>query len=349
VSAGNVIASRPEFSREPRISRSHCIGSPVFDAFFVIGSPLLALASVLGAAQLIAPARVEEYVLSFLAVGYHVPTFLRAYGDPDERARSRTRLTIVPVALVLLLVALNAVDSRRIALTFVWDQYYFVRQHYGFMRIYDAKARAIDARDARLDLCLCFSWFAWIVAESDLYSYIYASHLFDAGLTPPAWLGSGIRNLSLAIALALTLRYALRLGEHWKSGRPIAWLKLALTATTYGVWYFAYVELSDFTLSYAISSAFHCLQYDAFAWHYNRAKAGALGEREGSRLFRAVHAPGRLWIFVLCIASYGVLSWALLAAAPTAVLLVNRCTGLLHYYFDAFIWRVRQPDFRQHL
>jgi hypothetical protein len=349
VSAGNAIASRPTLSPPPIVPRAQLIGSPAFDAVFVIGSPLVGLALVLGAAQWIAPARVEEYVLSFLAVGHHVPTFLRAYGDPDERARSRARLTWVPAGLVLLLVALNAVDSRLLALTFVWDQYHFVRQHYGFMRIYDAKARAIDPLDARLDLWLCFSWFIWIVSESDLYSYVYASHLVDAGMLPPAWLGTGIRNAALAIALAVTLRYALRLRERRRLGLPIAWLKLALTATTYGVWYVAYVAIADFTLSYAISSCFHCLQYDAFAWHYNRAKAGALAGREGSRVFRAVHAPGRLWIYVACIASYGVLSWALLAAAPTAVLLVNRCTGLLHYYYDSFIWRVRQPEFRRHL
>lgn len=349
MSASTNIGSRPRIGPSGWISRDQYMVSPSFDWCFLIGSPLLALACVLGAASLVRPSLVEEYVLSFLAVGHHVPTFLRAYGDPDERANNRVRLAAVPLCLVALLLALNAVDSKLIQLTFVWDQYHFVRQHYGFMRIYDAKARAVDNQRRNLDQALCFAWFVWIVAESDLYSYIYAGRFFDAGLLPPAWIGDLLRNASLAVALTVSALYAQRLHARWSRGEPIAWLKLALFATTYGVWYVAYVSLSDFFLSYAISSFFHCLQYDAFAWYYNHSKAQALAPTPGNSVFRYVHARERVWIYVACIFSYGFLSWALLAAAPGTVLLVNRATGLLHYYYDAFIWRVRRSDFRRHL
>lgn len=349
MSAGSQIAERLGFGPPRGIPRAQYMVSPAFDWFFLIGSPLLALGCVLGAAELLRPSLVEAYVLSFLAVGHHVPTFLRAYGDPDELSRNRVRLTAVPVCLVALLVALNAVDSQLIQLTFIWDQYHFVRQHYGFMRIYDAKARAVDTKRANLDQWLCFSWFVWIVAESDLYGYIYASRLFDAGWLPPSWIGEGIRGGSLALALGVSALYALRLRERWSRGEPIAVLKLLLFATTYGVWYFAYVVLSDFLLSYAISSFFHCLQFDAFAWYYNHAKAQSLPPTPGARVFRYVHGREHVWAYVASILSYGVLSFALLAAAPAAVLLVNRSTGLLHYYYDAFIWRVRRQEFRQHL
>ena len=34
-------------------------------------------------------------------------------------------------------------DAILLGLLFIWDQYHFVRQHYGFMRIYDAKNKTL--------------------------------------------------------------------------------------------------------------------------------------------------------------------------------------------------------------
>jgi hypothetical protein len=107
--------------------------------------------------------------------------------------------------------------------------------------------------------------------------------------------------------------------------------------------------LSDFILSYAISSFFHCLQYDAFAWYYNHSKAKTLSPESQNALFRQIHASNRLWMYVGSIFAYGFLSHILITSAPAAVLLVNRMTGLLHYYYDSFIWRVRKQEFSRHL
>jgi hypothetical protein len=320
-----------------------------FDFVFIIGSPLIAVAVVLGVASLLPPRTVEAYVLSFMAVGHHVPTFLRAYADPSEFAANRFRLIAAPLLLVALLLVLNAIDSRLIALTFVIDQFHFVRQNYGFMRIYDVKAGAAPKVRFNFDQWLSFSWFIWIIAESDLYSYIYAGSFFDAGMMFPAWFGVWARNGSLSVALLVSLLYLVELRSRRSRGEPIAVLKLALFATTYGVWYYSYVVLSDFILSYAISSFFHCLQYDAFAWHYNRKKAQTLPATKQNAFFRTVHAPNRLWMYVGSIFAYGFLSHILVTGAPAAVLLVNRMTGLLHYYYDSFIWRVRRQDFNRHL
>jgi len=321
-----------------------------FDSFFIIGSPLLAVAVVLGAASLFPPRSVEAYVLSFMAVGHHVPTFLRAYADPSEFAANRFRLTAAPIFLIALLLVLNAIDSRLIALTFVIDQFHFVRQHYGFMRVYDVKA-GVAATQSRfnLDQWLSFTWFIWIIAESDLYNYIYAGRFFDAGVMFPTWLGPLMRDGSLALALGVSLLYLFDLRARFTRGEPIAVLKLLLFVTTYGVWYYAYVVLSDFILSYAISSFFHCLQYDAFAWSYNHSKAKKLQASRGSAIFRTVHASNRLWMYVGSIFAYGFLSHIFVTSAPAAILLVNRMTGLLHYYYDSFIWRVRKQEFSRYL
>ena len=94
---------------------------------------------------------------------------------------------------------------------------------------------------------------------------------------------------------------------------------------------------------------FHCLQYDAFAWYYNHSKAQTLSPGPQNAFFRTIHSSNRLWMYVGSIFAYGFLSHILITSAPAAVLLVNRMTGLLHYYYDSFIWRVRRQDFSRHL
>lgn len=329
--------------------RAHYIASPVFDWAFIIGSPLLAVAAVLAAARLMPADAIEHYVLAYMALGHHVPTFLRAYGDPAEFSRNRFQLVVVPLCVAPLVLFLVLLDARLLTLIFVWDQYHFVRQHYGFMRIYNVKSGAGSDTDARLDQWLCFSFFVAILAHSDFYGFMYADSFYDLGIVFPGWLVEGVGKGSLAVAIVVGVIYLANLQSRLAQGLPIATLKLVLFATSFGVWYYAYAVLSHGFLSYAISSLFHCLQYDAFAWFYNRAKARSLTPTRGNALFRFVHEGRNTWLYVVLILSYGVFSTLGRGMSIVPILALNTTTGLLHYYFDSFIWRVRRAEFRDHL
>lgn len=342
-------ASPPARGLRAALSRDKYIVSPLFDWFFFIGSPLVALGVVLTALQFLSAPTVEGYVLTYMALGHHVPTFLRAYGDPTERARNRFRLTAIPLLVVPLMALLYMFDSRLLALIFLWDQYHFVRQHYGFMRIYDAKIGVVPKSANNLDQWLSFSWFAYIIAHSDFYSLGYTAGLLDFGIVIPTWTGAVIRQGTLAVAGSVGVIYVFQLARRVAYGEPISLLKLATTLTTYGVWWYAYTVLSAPFISYAISSLFHCLQYDALAWTYNRKMASSLQASSGNRFFRSIHAPRHLWMYVAAILAYPIFCQIAGAAAPAAIYVVNRTTGVLHYYFDSFIWRVRRPEFRKHL
>jgi len=349
-SAGASIETPLEDAMKPRTPlREQYIASPLFDWFFFLGSPLLAVAAVLGAAQLIPAVQVEYYILGYMAVGHHVPTMLRAYGDPDEFARNRFQFLAIPLCVGPLVLALTFLDSRLLTLIFVWDQFHFVRQHYGFMRIYDVKAGANSVFDAKLDQWLCFSFFAAILAHSGFYGYMYADAFYNLGIAFPHWLVVSFERGSLGLAIIVGVLYLARLQSRFASGLPISKLKLVLFATSLGVWYYSYVVLSDGFLSYAISSLFHCLQYDAFAWFYNRAKARSLTPTRGNAVFRIMHETRYLYLYVGAIAFYGLFSTFGKEIALVGILALNTTTGLLHYYFDSFIWRVRRPEFRKHL
>jgi hypothetical protein len=331
------------------LSRDKYIVSPLFDWVFLIGSPLLAIAVVLGAVQFLPKVEVEAYVLTYMALGHHVPTFLRAYGDPAEFDTNRFKLITMPAVVVPLLLVIYLLDSRLLLLIFIWDQYHFVRQHYGFMRLYDAKVGNVPTGRYNLDQLLSFSAFICIITYSDFYSYVYTGTLYDIGLAFPPWIGSVLQQGSLTVTAILGILYVLDIQRRWAQGENIALLKLVIFATTYGVWYYAYVTLSDPLLSYSISSFFHCLQYDAFAWYYNQKKARSMEQNRGNLVFRYLHRSRLLPLYVLAVFGYGFLSSTIGPVAPGVVYFVNRTTGILHYYFDSFIWRVRRAEFRKHL
>jgi hypothetical protein len=347
VSAGTISADLRRTSAFDSLARDKYIVSPAFDWTFFIGSPLLAVAVVHVATRFFSEGAIGGAILTYMALGHHVPTFLRAYADPDEFARNRFRLTAVPLLVVTVVAILAAFNSHLLALVFIWDQYHFVRQHYGFMRIYDAKNGSTTSAGPNLDLWLCFSLFVYIVAKGDFYSYVYSSELFAAGVAPPLWLGPLLLNLSFAIAVAVLVLFGIEVARRVREGEPVSMLKIAVTLTTYGVWYYAYVVFSNPFLSYGISSLFHCLQYDALAWHYNRRKASSLAPGGRGRFFRFVHGGRHLWAYVGAILAYGAFSSVVGGLAPLFVFIVNRTTGVLHYYYDSFIWQVRRAEFRK--
>ncbi len=347
---GGSVEASPGGGSTPIIAmRDQYIASPLFDWVFFLGSPLLAVAAVLGVAQMMPAAQIEYYVIGYMAVGHHVPTMLRAYGDPDEFSRNRFQFLTIPLCVAPMVLALTYFDSRLLTLIFVWDQFHFIRQHYGFMRIYDVKSGASSDFDARLDQWLCYSFFAAILTHSGFYGYMYADSFYNLGISFPSWLVVGLETGSLGLAVLVGILYLARLQFRLSSGLPISKLKLVLFATSLGVWYYSYVLLSNGYLSYAISSLFHCLQYDAFAWFYNRAKARSLTPTRSNAVFRLIHESRYLHLYVGAIVLYGLFSAFGKEISLVAILALNTTTGLLHYYFDSFIWRVRRAEFRKHL
>jgi len=324
--------------------------SPGFDWLFFIGSPLIAVAVVLGARSVLPDGQISYYVLAYMAVGHHVPTFIRAYLDPSEFRRNRFELLVIPLLVVPLVFLCTATLPALIALTFIWDQYHFVRQQYGFMRVYDAKAGAEPKKRAwNLDQLLCFSLLVCIISWSDLYSFTYTGGFFDLGVDIPAWFGPVARIGSLSAALVVGVLFVADLGRRISRGLPVSAQKLAVTATTFGVWYYAYVVIGDLFVSYAIASFAHCFQYDAFAWFYNHKKASTMQPDRSNAIFRYVHSSKRIWLYIAAIFAYGQFSSFFRLVDPLFILALNRSTGFLHYYFDSFIWRVRRDEFRAHL
>lgn len=248
----------------------------------------------------------------------------------------------------------------------LWDPWHFLRQHYGFMRIYDRPNAAPRTLAANMDLWLCATWFAHIMVASgswlpDLLRdlYINAGITVMLGITADAL--AVLATLTAFLCGAMTAAYVAYLFWCLRQGYFISLAKLALFAITFGVMYLTYTPNEwmqslapgwTFKVGFAAVGIVHMTQYLAIVWRYNRTLAKSPARaREG--LFRRWHNSTTTWIacvlgagYVLVCLLYGDLlttkhegRWLM-----SILLAIGFTSTLMHYYFDGFIWKVRHKQ-----
>jgi len=225
------------------------------DAFFIIGTPVFVLPAIL----LLFFTGGELLVWSTFAVvntSHHLPTFLRIYGDRDLLSRFRWSLLLAPIipftccmaAVVFLIRSGSSMNNLLYLYTIVtvWDLWHFLMQHYGFMRIYDRHNRAPRKIASRMDLCLCGSWFIYIMLATVAWLPTLLYQLaIDCGVPLLNFLDSGFlagcQWLALGIAVLVTARYCFYLRWCRRNAYFISYAKIALMVVTFGMMYLTYV------------------------------------------------------------------------------------------------------------
>lgn len=151
------------------------IQRPVADGFWIIGSPLVALAAMgalwrwSGASDL----AVYSILFGFIVTGHHLPGWFRAFGEPAVYQRFKARLWVSVLAVPALVILPTAFGLGAVALTVaaLFDLWHVAVQQHGFGRIYAAKAGDAAAASAKLDLACVLTWYATAVAWSDPFGY----------------------------------------------------------------------------------------------------------------------------------------------------------------------------------
>lgn len=361
------------------------------DALFIIAAPLISFAWALAFASRFG-AEVVLAIFAVVNIAHHMPTFIRIYGDRDLLRRFRWSLLlgpVVPLSLAMCVVSyvvIGGYDMTNIfylmLILILWDPWHFLRQHYGFMRIYDSENRVRREVSARMDFLICATWFAYIMVATldwlpNLLYDTYRLHgfpllfLFDNGAYDV------VQRLSFAVALAGTVTYLGYLVWCRAHGHFVSPAKLMLLIITFGVMYATYVPNQliirlipdwNFALGFAVLGMVHSTQYMAIVWKYNRG----LSAREGaarSGIFRELFGRGGWNVattYVVVCLIYGVLlgfpppksfgtqpgvdSVHAGARWLTGVLFALGFTStLLHYYYDGFIWKIRHKENQQFL
>lgn len=318
------------------------------DQLFIVSTPLLVVPAVWA---LYSPLHVKAetislIVTSFFALGHHLPGLVRAYGDRELFRRFRWRFLIAPPLLFAAYFPLYLyhLDAWRLIILF-WATWHGLMQVYGFVRIYDAKAGSTSPATANWDWLVCLCWFITALAfsparMSNLLGHWYA---FGGPLISPQAVHAG-RWVCLAISIAVLAGFAANyLAQSHRGARPNP-VKFLLLASGIGTWWFAVVGVENVILGVALFDICHDVQYLAIVWLYNCRRVSA--NPQLGRFMSYVFRRGMVLLYLGLIAAYGAIGLIpALVEDGTVALFFSGILGtstLLHYYYDGFIWKVRE-------
>jgi hypothetical protein len=363
--------------------RQNWVLDPVQDTLLIIAAPLISLALAVLALQRYGAERGAALVITahvVLTVAHHMPTFIRIYGDVDLFRRFRWSFVLGPlIPLAFASAMLVYINVRGYPVEYIlylyiflalWDPWHFLRQHFGFTRIYDRNNAAPVRLASSMDWWLCTTWFVHIMVASGAWIPGLLDDLYRSARIPllfalPPGVLEGLRLLTGTAAIVMTVVYAGYLAWCRYQGYFVSPAKLALLVCTFGVMYLTYtpndliLKLAPawgFKVGFATVGIVHMTQYLAIVWRYDQRIAQQGRARRG--WFAWLHARRGRWgilaaglaYALFCVAYGDVITTSHENRLLMSVLLaVGFTSTLMHYYFDGFIWRVRHQQNREAL
>src|SRR5947209_8273791 len=295
------------------------------------------------------------FVAAFGAMGHHLPGMIRAYGDPALFQRFKWRFICAPILLVVVCAAFSLLDLKgSLLVTFVSPVWHRMMQTYGFCRIYDAKVGSFAELTRRLDFALCGIWFATAVLLSPQRMTDTLESYYAAGgpLIPPNLLRAAQQGL-LALALAVSGVFLVNFIWMWMQGKRPSPVKLVLLVTSISFWWYCNNIVASVLVGIALFEVFHDVQYLSLVWIYNRKRVESDRSIGGFMRFVFRRSGALVGVYVGLVLAYGGLSlsksYVGIDAIKRILTGVVTASALLHFYYDGFIWKVREKSTRQSL
>ena len=325
------------------------------DLILYVGTPLLLVPMFLLAQARWSAQDIYIFVAAFGAMGHHLPGMIRAYGVRALFRRFRWRFIFAPIFLVSVCVAFYWWDLKGIILiVFFWGVWHGMMQTYGFCRIYDAKTGSFAALTRRLDFATCATWFAAAVLLSpqrmaDTLETYYAS---GGPFIPPSLLHNG-QQIVIAIAITVAVLFLFNFSRMWAEGKRPNPVKLALLATTIAFWWYCNNGVTNILAGIALFEVYHDVQYLSLVWIYNRNRVEKDSSIGGFMRFVFRRSGSLIGLYVGLVFAYGSLGYfnshLEIETVKRVLTGVVAASGLLRFYYDGFIWKVRDRTTRENL
>jgi Tfp pilus assembly protein PilF len=320
-----------------------------------VGTPLLLLPVFALAQSRWSPQDIYLFVAAFGAMGHHLPGMIRAYGDRALFERFKWRFIFAPLFLLAVCTAFFWWDLKGILLVvFFWGVWHGLMQTYGFCRIYDAKTGTFDALTRRLDFAMCVIWFATAVALSPyrLSDTLDTYYLCGGPFIPPSVVQLG-QGVFLLLAVAVSVLFVAHFCRLWIIGKRPNPVKVALLITSIAFWWYCNNLVANILVGIALFEVFHDVQYLSLVWIYNRNRVEKDSNIGGFMRFVFRRSGSLMGLYVGLVFAYGSLAYinAHLGIETVKRILTGVVTAstLLHFYYDGFIWKVRERSTRQSL
>jgi len=327
------------------------------DLILYVGTPALLIPLFMAAQARWSAQEIYLFVAAFGALGHHLPGMIRAYGDRALFERFRWRFIIAPVFLVAVCVGFYFWDIKAnpvVLIVFAWGVWHGMMQTYGFGRIYDAKMGSFAPVTRRLDFATCATWFAAGVILSPARMTDALEGLYGCGV--PFVAPGGIHLLQQILFIAAITVSLLWFGNYvrmWTAGARQNPVKLALFASSIAFWWYCNNGVANILAGIALFEVFHDVQYLSIVWIYNRNRVEKDSSIGGFMRFIFRRSGSLIGLYVGLVFAYGSIGFlnARLGIDTLTRMLTGivAASGLLHFYYDGFIWKVREKSTRQSL
>ena len=343
--------SQPSSSPSTSPSSPWILG-PWVDVGLIVASPIAVILLLTFARQVWSGAAVSAFVMVW-AIGHHLPGMMRAYGDPALFRRFRVRFIVAPLLLLSAcsFAFVTGVNSGLISLAAVWGWWHYLMQAYGFCRIYDSKVGSFATTTRWLDQAMCLTWFAAAVVLNDNTLYGFVENFYNSGLPIPSeQFFDTLRSVTRGATVGITLLFVINLVRRWQQGDRPSPIKLAVMFSTFACFWYSAATVTNIVVAYAFFELFHDVQYLTIVWAFNRRRVEKDSHLQGFTRWLFQPRVALVLVYLVLIAGYGSLKWgstyvsdAMLQKVLAAVFLTST---LLHYYFDGFIWKLREAETR---
>ena len=333
------------------VPSSGWIIGPREDFVLFLGTPVF-LIVLFGFAQTFWSIAGLSVFATVLAMGHYLPGLMRAYGDPVLFKRYRWRFILAPIFFLSTALYLSVHESQVYFLVVVcWGAWHWLMQTYGLVRIYDAKVKNFDATSARLDYLLCISWFGVLYWQTDGAAGVLMRYYRAGGWLPGDLAGIGAQ-LWFAATMGISVVYVIHMVKKIRAGQPPSVLKIALLLVSFFFYLYAFGYSSSKLVAFGLFEGYHDIQYLAIVWIFNRNRASQPDAGGFTRYLFRQRWPLAVLYIVLCLGfgSYDYVARSI-DEEDVARLALGLITGfaLIHFYFDGFIWRIREPETRKTL
>lgn len=290
----------------------------------------------------------DEFIADII-IGMHlVITLLRTHINQSIFQKFKFRFTLLPIALLILLFG----SSQALALSFLilpwWDAYHSGLQTFGFARLYEVKAGNNPHHYRRLEW-----WFnhaiyfgpllsgpsLLMLFEFNRFNQFNAKTYYQVFETVKSN-NSFISNFFLALSFVIIAIYLCIQAKDFlkKKYRPSI-LKILLYLTTIPVNFYAWLTLPPLK-AFMLTNFYHSLQYFYIVWSREEKSLLSLFDIDSSKIWRVL-------IFLSIFSLLGYLAYQRLTLQgfkTTQVFFV--VISFLHFYYDGFIWSVREADLK---
>ncbi|RYZ44928.1 MAG: hypothetical protein EOO72_05125 [Myxococcaceae bacterium] len=325
------------------------------------GSALVSVAFVLAAPWLGAVGDTPAWAWLLFVVGVDVAhvwsTLFRTYLDGEEVSRRPGLYVGAPLAVYVLGVFAYLASPGAFWSLFAYVAlFHFIRQQYGWVALYDRKARA-SAFERRLDAAAVYAAtlgpVVWWHANLPRAFWWFVENDFLSGL--PRWMGTAALGAHAAVLTLWAGFQVLRIarGEGVQAG------KVLLVVATWVAWFGGIVLARDDFAFTVMNVVLHGVPYFALLFRYARGRHAEGGFGEWGVLLRAGLPGFLLFLAGLALLEEGlwdVLVWhdrpvlfgdsgpALEADVLALVVPLLALPQATHYVLDAFVWKAgREP------